>query len=304
MQAQVGRMLHISEEDERKINEFHKLHPVSKNRGFGRLFRSPTLFEDMVKSILLCNCRWGRSMDMARALCELQLELNSTGSCVDDTTRQYCSSSSSSLTHQNPNPMHPAKTLKRRGRRRRGGLKRKHMAADVECNKDNNICNSSSSTTTRANDDCSESSSSSKDHQNAAYGNFPSSKELVNLDEEFLERRCNLGYRAPIILRLAKIFETADMARQSSSSSSSSSSPYYDKVYKELMGVKGLGPFTSSYVLTCMGFYERIPADTETVRHLQEIHGRKSCTKKTVMEDAKEIYRNYAPFQFLAYWYV
>ncbi|CAA2993195.1 DNA glycosylase [Olea europaea subsp. europaea] len=54
--SQVGRMLRISAQDERNIEEFHKVNPQAKKKGFGRLFRSPTLFEDVIKSILLCNC--------------------------------------------------------------------------------------------------------------------------------------------------------------------------------------------------------------------------------------------------------
>ncbi|CAA2993197.1 DNA glycosylase [Olea europaea subsp. europaea] len=54
--SQVGRMLRISAQDERNIEEFHKVNPQAKEKGFGRLFRSPSLFEDVIKSILLCNC--------------------------------------------------------------------------------------------------------------------------------------------------------------------------------------------------------------------------------------------------------
>ncbi|KAK9085624.1 hypothetical protein Sjap_026035 [Stephania japonica] len=55
--SQVARMLRISEMEEKKVREFHRMHNAAKNRGFSRVFRSPTLFEDMVKSILLCNCQ-------------------------------------------------------------------------------------------------------------------------------------------------------------------------------------------------------------------------------------------------------
>ncbi|KAL3749457.1 hypothetical protein ACJRO7_010555 [Eucalyptus globulus] len=57
LQEQVIRMLRLSERDERNVKEFHKVHPEAKDRGFGRVFRSPSLFEDVVKSILLCNCQ-------------------------------------------------------------------------------------------------------------------------------------------------------------------------------------------------------------------------------------------------------
>ncbi|TVU37438.1 hypothetical protein EJB05_10752, partial [Eragrostis curvula] len=54
---QVRRMLRLSEEDERAVGEFQAMHAAAREAGFGRIFRSPTLFEDMVKCILLCNCQ-------------------------------------------------------------------------------------------------------------------------------------------------------------------------------------------------------------------------------------------------------
>ncbi|CAH8359745.1 unnamed protein product [Eruca vesicaria subsp. sativa] len=72
---QVGRMLRISAEDERDVTEFQQLHEDAKKNGFGRIFRSPSLFEDMVKSILLCNTTWERTLGMASNLCMLQSKL-------------------------------------------------------------------------------------------------------------------------------------------------------------------------------------------------------------------------------------
>jgi hypothetical protein len=56
-QEQVRRMLRLSEEDERAVQEFQAMHAAAREAGFGRIFRSPTLFEDMVKCMLLCNCQ-------------------------------------------------------------------------------------------------------------------------------------------------------------------------------------------------------------------------------------------------------
>ncbi|KAJ6389595.1 hypothetical protein OIU77_027839 [Salix suchowensis] len=63
--AQVVRMLRLSETDERNAREFRKMAEAAateENCSWladfgGRVFRSPTLFEDMVKCILLCNCQ-------------------------------------------------------------------------------------------------------------------------------------------------------------------------------------------------------------------------------------------------------
>ncbi|XP_028762812.1 uncharacterized protein LOC114721159 [Neltuma alba] len=82
--AQVSRMLRLSETEEKAVREFRgiSMHgDDDQNKSFnGRVFRSPTLFEDMVKCILLCNCQWSRTLSMAQALCELQPELDNVSS--------------------------------------------------------------------------------------------------------------------------------------------------------------------------------------------------------------------------------
>lgn len=74
IQSQVKRMLRLSDKDEQDVTYFHKLHPHAEAKGFGRLFRSPTLFEDVAKSLLLRFCPWKTSLDRAKALCDVQLK--------------------------------------------------------------------------------------------------------------------------------------------------------------------------------------------------------------------------------------
>ncbi|CAI5969314.1 unnamed protein product [Closterium sp. NIES-65] len=56
LQAQVRRMLRLSPTCQAAVHAFHRRHPAAAAAGFGRLFRSPSLFEDIVKAQLLCNC--------------------------------------------------------------------------------------------------------------------------------------------------------------------------------------------------------------------------------------------------------
>lgn len=56
LRSQVERMLRISTLDDMMVHQFHQIHPLAKESGFARIFCSPTLFEDIVKSILLCCC--------------------------------------------------------------------------------------------------------------------------------------------------------------------------------------------------------------------------------------------------------
>jgi 3-methyladenine DNA glycosylase/8-oxoguanine DNA glycosylase len=46
------------------------VHPLAKRRRFDRMFRSPTLFEDMVKTITSCNVTWRNTIAMNRLMVE------------------------------------------------------------------------------------------------------------------------------------------------------------------------------------------------------------------------------------------
>lgn len=64
----IRRMLSL---DDAGIREFHKVDPRWKRSGRGRLFRSPTFFEDLVKTVTSCNVTWPSTVGMNRRLCEV-----------------------------------------------------------------------------------------------------------------------------------------------------------------------------------------------------------------------------------------
>lgn len=133
-------------------------------------------------------------------------------------------------------------------------------------------------------------------------GNFPSPRELAGLDENFLAKRCGLGYRAGRVIKLAQgIVEGRIQLRELECASGTLSLSDYDKLAEKLRVIDGFGPFTCANVLMCMGYYHVIPADSETIRHLKQVHA-KTSSVRTVQQDVENIYEKYAPFQFLAFW--
>lgn len=68
--AALRRMLRL-DEDHRVLRDFHKADPRWKRDGRGRLMRSPTLFEDVVKTVTSCNVHWPSTIVMNRRLCEV-----------------------------------------------------------------------------------------------------------------------------------------------------------------------------------------------------------------------------------------
>ncbi|TWT42947.1 hypothetical protein [Botrimarina hoheduenensis] len=66
VKGSLSRMLRIDQD----LSAWHRLSPAARRRRFGRLFRSPTLFEDMVKTITSCNVAWPSTVKMNRLLVE------------------------------------------------------------------------------------------------------------------------------------------------------------------------------------------------------------------------------------------
>jgi 3-methyladenine DNA glycosylase/8-oxoguanine DNA glycosylase len=62
------RMLRLDEPAE-TIREFHRVDPRWKRSGRGRLMRSPTFFEDVIKTVTSCNVTWPSTVVMNRRLC-------------------------------------------------------------------------------------------------------------------------------------------------------------------------------------------------------------------------------------------
>ncbi|KAM4134002.1 hypothetical protein ACJW30_01G375200 [Castanea mollissima] len=306
--AQVSRMLRLSEDEERAVREFRNMYDKKKKKEssfVGRVFRSPTLFEDMVKCMLLCNCQWSRTSSMARALCELQLELQPQSSSLLFVADSAAAAASTNFNTPKPDKDHfiPNTPIPRESKvstnfTNSGSIKADCVPADIV--RDDDDYSYLNCKTCQAADEPHNIAS-----DNDTIGNFPSPTELANLDEGFLASRCNLGYRASRILKLARdIVEgriQLTQLEEASKGASFSKSSNYDKLAKQLKEIDGFGTFTCANVLMCMGYYHVIPTDSETIRHLRKVHARYS-TVQTVQRDIECVYGKYAPFQFLAYW--
>ena len=67
----IARMLQLGDEG---VGAFHKADPrwkPPKGDGRARLFRSPTFFEDLVKTVTSCNVAWPSTVRMNQRLCEV-----------------------------------------------------------------------------------------------------------------------------------------------------------------------------------------------------------------------------------------
>eukprot|EP00850_Spirogloea_muscicola_P002587 SM000010S04225 [mRNA] locus=s10:360089:362619:- [translate_table: standard] len=272
LEAQIVRMLRFDPDEEAAIQGFHALHSKAKKENFGRLFRSPSLFEDMVKTLLLCNCGWGRTLSMARKLCELQAELEGLPLGYIDlqaTKRKSMGPASNGAAHQAQ-----VSGENGSGERLTPGEETKHHLSNMGQSANEPIL-----------------------------GAFPTAAELANLDASVLSKRCGLGYRATRLLQFAKSVHSGELDLQALQCLAGQPVLPLPELKQKILQVPGFGPFSTANVLQCLGDYTNIPADSETVRHLQQVRGMKHCTLTNVETLAKEAYSSFAPYQFLAYWW-
>lgn len=68
--AKIARMLRLNE-TEADLAAFHAIDPRWKASGRGRIFRSPTLFQDVLRTVTSCNVTWPSTVNMNRRLCEV-----------------------------------------------------------------------------------------------------------------------------------------------------------------------------------------------------------------------------------------
>ena len=69
VESSLIRMLRLDESAD-VISDFHRLDPRRRICGRGRIFRSPTLFEDVIKTVTSCNVTWPATVHMNRRMCE------------------------------------------------------------------------------------------------------------------------------------------------------------------------------------------------------------------------------------------
>lgn len=68
LMSRLSRML-VLDTQRSTLKAFHTLDPRFKKSGRGRLMRSPTFFEDVIKTVTSCNVQWPSTIVMNRRLC-------------------------------------------------------------------------------------------------------------------------------------------------------------------------------------------------------------------------------------------
>jgi len=135
---------------------------------------------------------------------------------------------------------------------------------------------------------------------------FPSPNQLANCSEEFLKTKCKVGYRASRIIANAKLVATGEVDERLLHKQAANVQSHHDALalqqrLQQLL--HGVGPYSGKNLCVMLGVYHLVPADTETVRHLNNGSGSKEkVDSKNVDRIVARMFDEYEPVQFLAFW--
>lgn len=206
----------------------------AKKQALGRVLRSPTLFEDVVKTIFTTNTLWAATRNMTRKL-------------VDE-----FGSSLSSAGRVAPN--------KSEGRTLAPGA-----SAGIE----------TSNTQTKS---------------------FPTPEAIAASNPSFIQEKIRVGYRAPAIHDLAVRVASGKYDLEALKASSLPTL----ELRKELMNIKGVGPYAAANLLIILGRHDFIPIDSialTVVSH--EWYKGKPITAKEV----EKRFKKWGEHKGLAFWF-
>jgi 3-methyladenine DNA glycosylase/8-oxoguanine DNA glycosylase len=125
---------------------------------------------------------------------------------------------------------------------------------------------------------------------------FPSPQAVVAAGEAVLREEVRLGYRAPYIFDLARRVSDGELDLEAWRTSPASTS----ELRKQLLQIKGIGPYAAASLLMLLGRYDYIGVDSWA----RKLVSRQFHHGQPVGEsEIQAAFERYGPWRALAYWF-
>jgi N-glycosylase/DNA lyase len=124
---------------------------------------------------------------------------------------------------------------------------------------------------------------------------FPGPEAIAASAEAALRNRCTLGYRAPYVLALARQIASG---KRSIEQWRSSTLPTHE-LFREILTVKGVGPYAAGNILKLLGRYDELGLDSWVRGQYAKLHHGGRRVKDSTIERA---YSRYGPWRGLFFW--
>lgn len=129
---------------------------------------------------------------------------------------------------------------------------------------------------------------------------WPTPKEILKAGEDYLLEICRVGYRADAILGFCDDVARGRRNLEPLFESSQKDDVPSEELLSELLAVKGIGPASAHFLLTCLGRYDRLSIDSATIYHAQHTHFN---GKKPTPKQIEALYAPYGRWKNLVYWF-
>jgi len=124
---------------------------------------------------------------------------------------------------------------------------------------------------------------------------FPLPDVIAGQTESFLRKEIRAGYRSPYIIELAELVASGKINIEGLRSSDKPT----DELYRNLISLKGVGPYAAEGLLRLIGRYEHLALDSWTRKKYYELyHNGRQVTDKTIMKR----YTKYGKWAGLVFW--
>ncbi|MGE5601696.1 MAG: DNA-3-methyladenine glycosylase family protein [Nitrososphaerales archaeon] len=125
---------------------------------------------------------------------------------------------------------------------------------------------------------------------------FPTPERLAQAGPEELRNEAKLGYRAPSVAALARSVASGELDLEGLKHSSLST----PELRKQLLSIKGVGPYAAANLLMILGRYDAIPIDSWALSVVsKEFHGGRPVGPAEV----EAAFEAWGEWKGLAYWF-
>jgi 3-methyladenine DNA glycosylase/8-oxoguanine DNA glycosylase len=133
---------------------------------------------------------------------------------------------------------------------------------------------------------------------------FPTPERLAKADMDVLQGTVKLGYRAPYVLELAQRVASGELDVEGWKTAPSAISGQAviptAELRKQLLALKGVGPYAAAHLLIFLGHYDAIPVDSWALKLVStEWYDGQPVSKK----DVEAAFEKWGQWQALAYWF-
>ncbi len=125
---------------------------------------------------------------------------------------------------------------------------------------------------------------------------FPTPTRLAEADLDVLYGSVKLGYRAPYVLDLAQQVASGELDVEAWKTDFIST----NELRKQLLALKGIGPYAAAHLLMFLGHYDSVPVDSIALSNVSKAwHNGQPISKKEV----HAAFEKWGKWQALAYWF-